>query len=109
MSTERTTNGSVKFIDLYTRATFGLPVNDIMISLEVAEHIPTEFEANFLDKLTRHAKEGLLLSWAVVGQAGYAHVNNRPLEHVITQLQRRGFRLNSEFDDSSKKLLTMTF
>ncbi len=102
MSTEKRTNGSVKFLDLSVPQ-FGLPVYDIVVSLEVAEHIPAEFEANFLDNLARYAKEGLLLSWAAVGQGGYAHVNNRPLEHVTTQLQRRGFRLNSELSKQFKQ------
>ena len=41
-----------------------------VMSLEVGEHIPADYEAIFLDNLARHAKEGVLLSWARPNQGG---------------------------------------
>ncbi len=37
---------------------------DWIISLEVAEHIPAQFESIYIDNLVKHAKEGIILSWA---------------------------------------------
>lgn len=65
---------------------------DVVISLEVAEHIPRRYESIFLDNLARHAKEMIVLSWAVPGQPGDGHINCRMNIYAIYQLWRRGFR-----------------
>lgn len=65
---------------------------DSVICLEVGEHIPKKFEAVFLDNLTNHAKETIVLSWAIPGQEGDGHVNCRPNSYVIYQLWKRGFQ-----------------
>ena len=69
---------------------------DWIISLEVAEHIPQEFESIYLDNLVRHANEGIILSWAKVGQGGHSHVNNRDFDYVKEQIRKRGFFHNFE-------------
>ncbi len=84
------TNGLVKFLDLSVPQ-YGLPLYDIVISIEVAEHIPRQFEQIYLDNLARFAKTAIILSWAHVGQGGYQHVNNRPIQYVFSQMRRRGF------------------
>jgi hypothetical protein len=48
---------------------------DWVLSLEVGEHVPREFEGVFLDNLRRHGTRGVVLSWAVAGQPGSGHVN----------------------------------
>jgi len=63
---EKTSEGRVSYLDL-TLPQYGLPLYDWVISLEVAEHIPAESEAVFLDNIVRHAREGVVLSWAVPG------------------------------------------
>ena len=50
-----------------------------------------EFEAVFIDNLVRHAKEGVILSWARIGQLGHSHINNRDLSYVIERLKERNF------------------
>ena len=90
---EEVTNGSVRFLDL-SAPQYGLKAYDWILCLEVAEHIPREFESTFLDNLVRHARRGIVLSWAKLGQGGLAHVNNRPLEYVIDQMSKRGFALD---------------
>ena len=90
---EVTTNGVVKFLDL-TAPAFGLPAFDWVISLEVGEHIDRNFENIYLDNLVRHAKEGIILSWAKVGQDGFSHVNNKPLEEVVALMDKRGFTIH---------------
>ena len=61
------------------------------MSLEVAEHVPKEFEKIYVSNIVRHAIEGIVLSWARPGQNGHSHVNNRPLDYVITFLGMLGF------------------
>jgi hypothetical protein len=45
------------------------------LNLQVLEHIPSQHEAVALSNLARAANEGMVLSWAVPGQAGHYHVN----------------------------------
>ncbi|XP_060596739.1 uncharacterized protein LOC132750721 [Ruditapes philippinarum] len=95
-----TSEGRVQFLDL-TLPQYGLPLYDWIISLEVAEHIPEQFESTFIDNIVRHAREGVVLSWARPGQGGYSHVNNRPFEYVKELMERLGF---SHDDLESEKL-----
>eukprot|EP00439_Symbiodinium_sp_Y106_P068289 s2412_g11.t1 len=62
---------------------------DWVLSLEVAEHIPRQFEESFLDNLERHACSGMVLSWG--NQAGEGHVNLRTSEEVEDLMKQRGF------------------
>lgn len=87
---EETSGGLVKFMDL-TIPQYGLPIYDWIVSLEVAEHIPSQFESVYLDNVFRHAREGIILSWAVPGQNGLSHVNNKPLDYVIDVMKTNGF------------------
>lgn len=50
---------------------------DFVISLEVAEHIPKDFEKIYVDNLNRHNIKGIILSWALVGQGGRGHFNEK--------------------------------
>ncbi len=61
--TERMTDGGRSALDL------SLPVElettyDWVLSLEVGEHIPSEFEDSFLGNIDRHNRKGVILSWA---------------------------------------------
>ena len=87
---DTTTNNRVKFLDLSVPI-YHLDQYDWVISLEVAEHIPAEFEAIYVDNLVRHAKEGIVLSWAKIGQGGHSHVNNRDFEYVKAKMESLGF------------------
>jgi hypothetical protein len=70
---------------------FGLKSYDWAISIEVGEHIPSKYESIFLDNIFRHAKEGIILSWAVPGQGGLAHINNKPLKYVFRKMRENNF------------------
>ena len=61
------------------------------ICLEVGEHIPPPYEQTFLDNLARVTQGLMVLSWAIPGQGGVGHANERPNEYVITELGKRGF------------------
>ncbi len=94
---ESTTDGWVRFLDL-TAPQFGLPCYDWVMSLEVGEQIPKEFENIFVDNLARHAKEGIILSWAKLGQGGHSHINNKKESDVIEMLSIRGFGISRAED-----------
>lgn len=64
---------------------------DVVVSLEVAEHIPSEFADVFVDNLTRHG-DVVCFSAAVPGQGGEFHVNERPLEYWRQKFVARGYR-----------------
>lgn len=62
-----------------------------VICLEVGEHIPPEHADVFLDNITDHCKERMVISWAVRGQSGDGHVNCLNNPEVIPLFERRGF------------------
>jgi SAM-dependent methyltransferase len=67
--------------------------SDLVISLEVGEHIPAEFMGAYLDNITSHAKTYLITSWAVRGQAGFGHVNCLDNNEIVPEFEKRGFKL----------------
>jgi len=73
---------------------FSEPVNigrfDIVLSLEVGEHIPAPYEEIFIDNICKAAKQFIILSWAVPGQGGTGHVNCRGNDYIINKIQERG-------------------
>ena len=92
---ELVSNGRVNFLDL-SIPLYGRPIYDWVISLEVAEHISPKHENTYLSNLVRHAKTGIILSWAWPGQGGHSHVNERNLTYVIDVMKKFGFERNVE-------------
>ena len=76
---------------------------DLVLSLEVGEHIPKKFEQIFIDNLCRASKKWICLSWGVVGQPGYGHVNCQNNEYVINEMQKRGFKYDKKKSDYLRK------
>lgn len=69
-------------------------VYDLVICLEVGEHVPKNYEQVFIDNLCRYVSKDLILSWAVPGQGGAGHFNEMSNEYVIRELAKRGFVFN---------------
>lgn len=65
-----------------------------IVSLEVGEHIPKEFQENFMQTLCDNCDKHLILSWASIGQPGIGHINCRDQKEVIADVESRGFKLN---------------
>lgn len=103
---EKTSEGRVMYLDL-TLPQYGLPLYDWVMSLEVAEHIPKEYESIYLDNIARHAKEGIILSWAKPGQGGFSHVNTRPFEYVKAAFEKLGFEHDAQNSDMLKKAASL--
>ena len=83
----------VKFLDL-TLPQYWLPRYDWVLSMEVLEHIPAEFEVIALDNIDRATGHGVVLSWATLYQKGFHHVNNRSPAYVNQTMFNRGFRID---------------
>ena len=79
-----------------------LPTVDCLISLEVGEHIPVEYESIFLDNITKSCSKLLIISWAIEGQGGVGHFNCRNNDYIIKQIESRGFTLSPEDTDLVK-------
>jgi len=69
--------------------------SDCVLSLEVGEHIPKEYEDIFIDNICNHTNNLLILSWAILGQVGDGHVNCQDNEYVINKISRKGFVYDS--------------
>ncbi len=101
-----TTNGDVQFLDMSVPV-YHLEKYDWTMSLEVVEHIPAQFESSFLDNLVRHAREGVILSWAKPGQDGFSHVNGRTFEYARQKLEERGLRHNASLSKAIQDASTL--
>lgn len=90
---EELTDNAVLEADL----TKPLPVEkdsfDYVLCVEVAEHIPPEYEGIFLDNL-QIARRGLILSWAPPGTEGEGHVNCQHPDEARRKIEKLGFRQN---------------
>lgn len=87
--TEQLTEGLGFQADLSIPQDFGL--FDWVISFEVGEHIPKEFESVFIDNLCNHAKKGVVMSWAYPDQPGEGHINCQSSEYIIQEMHKRNF------------------
>jgi SAM-dependent methyltransferase len=79
--------------------------SDLVISLEVGEHIPAEFMGAYLDNITSHAKTYLITSWAVRGQAGFGHVNCLDNAEIIPEFEKRGFKLLEKETEKARLII----
>jgi SAM-dependent methyltransferase len=75
---------------------FQLEPVSFLTCLEVCEHVPKQYEDALLKTIDRHVLPGgtLVLSWAVVGQAGTGHVNCQNNDYVIAKFQSLGYTYN---------------
>lgn len=81
-----------EFMERDLTAPFGLPRNfDLIVSLEVAEHLPEEAAERFGDSLTASG-DTIAFSAAIPGQGRQNHLNEQPLSHWIDKFQARGFQ-----------------
>jgi SAM-dependent methyltransferase len=67
-----------------------------VMSLEVAEHIPEEFEDVFIDNLHRHNTEGIVISWSIPTFGGDGHVNPKENSYVIDKFTKLGYKYDED-------------
>jgi SAM-dependent methyltransferase len=76
--------------------------SDLVISTEVAEHLPKRFADTYVEYLCRTA-DRVLMTAAIPGQGGTEHVNEQPNEYWIAKFQQRGFSLDREMTDRLRR------
>ena len=86
---------NVDLVQDITKLDIEVPDNVNIISLEVGEYIPKEKEADYLNSLCSF-EGSVLLSWAAPNQFGIGHINCRPNNYIIKQMEERGKRHNDK-------------
>ena len=56
----------------------------------------TDSENIFIDNVAGHATFGIVMFWAVPGQGGNGHTNERPNDWIIEQLRSRAFTYDKD-------------
>lgn len=80
--------GSV--LDLSNYFKFPQPF-DWILSLEVGEHIPSDYEQIYINNLDLNCSKGIILSWAIEGQGGDGHVNCRNNDYIKSKFSDMGY------------------
>lgn len=75
---------------------FVVPEKGNCIFLEVAEHVPAEFEEQLLNNVASACDGKLITSWAIRGQAGFGHINCLDNHEAIDRITRLGFKYSEE-------------
>ena len=89
-STPQLTNGLCKIIDLSEPFDLGKTF-DWVLSIEVGEHLPHQFERIYIENLVRHAKNGIVASWAVKNQGGTGHFNEQNNDYIKNVFSEYGY------------------
>ena len=63
---------------------------DLVVSMEVAEHLPEQIADSYVDLLTR-LSDRILFTAALPGQGGDDHVNEQPISYWMSNFQARRF------------------
>lgn len=103
---EDVTDSYVEFMDL-TIPQYVEKEYDWVMSLEVGEHIPQVFESAFIGNIVRHAKEGVLLSWALPGQGGHHHVNGQTNEYITGVMKELGWTRDESATDDLRAVASL--
>ena len=82
---------------------FDLGIKGNVISLEVGEHLPAEYMQMFLQNVTSHCSNYLIISWALRGQGGYGHFNELNNDEVIPEITKRGFEYLEDLSMDARK------
>ncbi len=97
-----TRGNTVTYMDLTEPSQFE-DVYDSVLCLEVGEHIPTEKSDILLSNIVKHAKNNVVLSWAVPGQGGNGHINCQTNKWVIDKMNTLGWT----HDDKKSQMLRL--
>lgn len=89
-NTPELTNNLCQVLDLSIPKKFNEPF-DWVLSLEVGEHLPPQFEEIFLYNLHNNNKYGIVLSWALKGQGGDGHFNEQNNDYIKSKICSLGY------------------
>jgi cyclopropane fatty-acyl-phospholipid synthase-like methyltransferase len=72
---------------------------DVVVSTEVAEHLPESCADRYVATLCAATRRWVVLTAATPGQGGTDHVNEQPREYWIDKLRTRGLALRRDLTD----------
>ena len=98
------TRRNVYEIDL-TKPMHFLGEFDLVMSIEVAEHLPEEGARQYAENLTKQAKDRIWITAAGPGQPGSHHVNCQPPEYWSEIFSEFGWILDKDDTEAIKKTL----
>lgn len=101
-NTPELTKGLGKVVDLSENIDLGKTF-DFVLSLEVGEHIPKEFEDVYINNVLKHSHNYVLLSWAIPNQRGDGHVNEQPNDYIINKITSLGFKYDEDISTELRK------
>jgi cyclopropane fatty-acyl-phospholipid synthase-like methyltransferase len=105
-NTPQLTNNLCKVLDLSVPKKFDEPFDWVM-SLEVGEHLPPQFEDIFIENLHNNNKYGIVLSWAVKGQGGHGHFNEQNNDYIKSKICALGYVNDIETENKLRKDSTL--
>lgn len=84
---------------------FAVPKKGNVISLEVAEHIPTAFTGTYLNNIRNACEVGgkFICSWALRGQGGDGHCNELNNDEAISLIVSKGFEFLEKDTESARE------
>jgi len=105
---EEVTDNFVSWLDLAEEVHLNGPA-DWVLSFEVGEHVPPEFEDIFIQNLHRHNRKGVIVSWALEGQSGHFHVNNHNNNYVKAKFDSLGYDNDLAFETKLRQAATLSW
>ena len=83
-------------------------LSDYVQTFEVGEHIPEKYESIFIENICNNAKKGIIMSWALPGQGGDGHINEKSTSYIIKKIEKYGFKLNREKTNEIRQNITIS-
>jgi cyclopropane fatty-acyl-phospholipid synthase-like methyltransferase len=101
-NTPELTDNVCKVLDLSVPKQFDEKF-DWVLSLEVGEHLPPQFEDIFIQNLHNNNTSGIVLSWAIKGQGGHGHFNEQNNDYIKTKICKLGYINDVESEQTLRK------
>lgn len=99
--------GGVAILDVSLPLFF--PFNsDLLICVEVAEHLPSQAADTLMNNIYNHASRWVFFSAATPGQGGHHHLNEQPHEYWIEKFKVRGFELQADLTKQLREFAATT-
>ena len=73
-----------------------------VICLEVLEHIPSEYESVVLTNILNVCNGRLVVSWAIPGQGGDGHINEKSNANALILIESFGFKVNAKLSNEGR-------
>ena len=107
-NTPELTKGLCNVLDLSVPKQFDEPYDWVM-SLEVGEHLPPQFEDIFINNLHHNNKNGIVLSWAIKGQGGHGHFNEQNCDYIKSKICNLGYLNDIKSENNLRNMSTLSW